>query len=242
MDELQTFFGYEYNNLDKDVLVKDMFNVKKLNKLKLIGRFLKNDFNEFGRMMNLRVVKARMIIPGEVTSPNGKGFFFINISNKIHDFDGDLLIEGNCYFIKFNDITLSQAGDIRLNPNSIKKVDSRINPKYYELKESYQIPSIQSDLAEANRIKMINSERYIYFKKLFSDGLPGEGKIINRIKGGFIVISNNYECFLPISQLYGIPPNYDSNVGREINFLVVKLSLNASVVISERKYNEMFSK
>jgi small subunit ribosomal protein S1 len=74
----------------------------------------------------------------------------------------------------------------------------------------------------------------------FSEGMPIEGKIVERTKGGFkVLVEGNFQAFLPTSQV-AIRRIADHNafIGKELLFKVDKLNGKNNIVLSHRRYLE----
>jgi len=83
----------------------------------------------------------------------------------------------------------------------------------------------------ALRIKSFNN-----LQKLFREGTPVKGKILESVKGGFYVDINGIKGFLPGSQI-DIKPVKDTSafIGKEFEFRILKLNPKMSNIIVSRR-------
>lgn len=77
-------------------------------------------------------------------------------------------------------------------------------------------------------------------RKSFDEGLPIEGKVTEKTKGGFkVLVEDNFQAFLPSSQAsvrrIEDPEEY---IGKELLFKIDKLNGNNNIVLSHRRYLE----
>ncbi len=77
-------------------------------------------------------------------------------------------------------------------------------------------------------------------RKSFDEGIPIEGKIVEKTKGGFrVVVEDNFQAFLPTSQVsvrrIEDPSDY---IGKELLFRIDKLNGKKNIVLSHRRYLE----
>jgi len=75
-------------------------------------------------------------------------------------------------------------------------------------------------------------------RKSFTSGLPIEGKIVDKTKGGFkVMVEDNFLAFLPTSQVsirrVEDPSTY---IGQELLFKIDKLNGKNNIVLSHRRY------
>jgi small subunit ribosomal protein S1 len=74
----------------------------------------------------------------------------------------------------------------------------------------------------------------------FSEGMPIEGKIVEKTKGGFkVLVEGNFQAFLPTSQVsIRRIADHDAFIGKELLFKVDKLNGKNNIVLSHRRYLE----
>jgi small subunit ribosomal protein S1 len=77
-------------------------------------------------------------------------------------------------------------------------------------------------------------------RKSFDEGIPIEGKVREKTKGGFkVTVEDNFQAFLPLSQAsVRRIENPDEFIGKELLFKVDKLNGKNNIVLSHRRYLE----
>jgi small subunit ribosomal protein S1 len=75
-------------------------------------------------------------------------------------------------------------------------------------------------------------------RKSYNEGLPIEGKIIDKTKGGFkVIVEDNFQAFLPTSQAsYRRMEDPNEYIGRELLFKIDRLNGKNNIVLSHRQY------
>ena len=77
-------------------------------------------------------------------------------------------------------------------------------------------------------------------KNSYSEGIPIEGRIVEKMKGGFkVLVEGSFQAFLPTSQVsLRRIDNHDSFIGKELLFKIDKLNGRKNIVLSHRRYLE----
>jgi len=77
-------------------------------------------------------------------------------------------------------------------------------------------------------------------KNSYSEGMPIEGRIVEKMKGGFkVLVEGSFQAFLPTSQVsLRRIDNHDSFIGKELLFKIDKLNGKKNIVLSHRRYLE----
>lgn len=77
-------------------------------------------------------------------------------------------------------------------------------------------------------------------RKSFNEGMPIEGRVVEKIKGGFkVIVEDSFQAFLPLSQAsVRRIENPDEYVGKELLFKIDKLNGKKNIVLSHRRYIE----
>ena len=77
-------------------------------------------------------------------------------------------------------------------------------------------------------------------RKSFNEGMPIEGKVVEKTKGGFkVIVEDNFQAFLPLSQAsVRRIENPEEYIGKELLFKIDKLNGKNNIVLSHRAYLE----
>jgi small subunit ribosomal protein S1 len=77
-------------------------------------------------------------------------------------------------------------------------------------------------------------------RKSYNEGMPIEGKVSEKTKGGFkVIVEDNFQAFLPLSQAsVRRVENPDDLIGKELLFKVDKINGKNNIVLSHRAYLE----